>query len=124
MQGHRCGLQVERQAGVRVRFVVFDNGNQRREGYEIDERQMLAAPTFSLGSSNPADPSSFHSKIRGDADILPEGDRLQYVVSFSDRPYIAEVTYPGGEEIWRAQMPSGTAAYRVSYFPSLYETRP
>ena len=135
---HQHSPEIESQEGNRTRFLVFDNGNVRQGadgewdleadlysrivGFELDEAQMQAAPTFTFGSSDTDDPDHFFTAGRGDVDLLPAGDRLQYVVGWIDTPYIAEVTYPGGEAVWWASMPDGNELYRVNYFPSLYET--
>jgi len=135
---HQHSPEIEYQAGNRTRFLVFDNGNVRQDadgewdldtalysrvaGFEIDEAQMRATPTFTLGSSDPYDTGHFFTSGRGDADLLPDNDRLQYVVGWLDTPYIAEVAYPGGEALWWAAMPDGNELYRVNYFPSLYGT--
>ena len=121
--------------GARGEFVLFDNGNYRREedgsvdwradsysrivSFVYDEEAGLAAPTFVLGAADPDDPGHFFADYAGDADLLPGGDRLQYM-DFSAAT-IVEVTYPGGEEIWRLQLPV-YSGYRANYFPSLYET--
>ncbi len=135
---HQHSPEIEWQDGDRTRFVVFDNGNVRRgadggydfdaelysrvAGFEIDEARMLAMPTFALGSPDGEDEEHFFTAGRGDADLLPSGDRLQYVVGWLDTPYIAEVSYPEGERVWLAAMPDGNELYRVNYFPSLYDT--
>jgi hypothetical protein len=128
---------TSRGPGDRIGLVVFDNGNLRPDaagawdwdaepysrvaGFELDERTLRAAPMFSLGGSDPAAEGGFFSDIRGDADLAPSGDRLLYVVSRTDPPAIVEVTYPAGEEVWRAELPSGSAPYRARRFASLYE---
>jgi hypothetical protein len=135
---HQHSPEIVSRQGDRTTFLVFDNGNVRRDadgewdleavpysrvaGFEVDETLMRVAPTFVWGSSDPEDPAHFYTAGRGDADLLPDGDRLQYVVGWLDTPYIAEVSYPEGEPIWWAAMPDGNELYRVNYFPSLYDT--
>lgn len=135
---HQHSPEIVSREGDRTQFLVFDNGNARRgadgewdldaslysrvAGFEVDEARMRAAPIFALGSPDPDDPGHFYTGGRGDADLLPGGDRLQYVVGWLDTPYIAEVSYPEGEPIWWASMSDGNELYRVNYFPSLYET--
>jgi len=124
------------QSGSRSEFVVFDNGNRRRlddgsidevsAGYSrvvafvLDEETMRAAPTCVRGAEDPFDPAHFFADYAGDADVLPAGDRLQYLDY--DRSLIVEVDYPGGDEVWRWQPDDWSGSYRVNYFPSLYET--
>ena len=63
----------------------------------------------------------FFSPFYGDADLLPGGDRLQYVVGLSAQPRVAEVSWPDGEPLWTMTCPDVQQLYRVNFFPSIYE---
>ena len=82
---------------------------------------MLAAPVYSYGYGGASGPESFHSNSLGDADMLPNGDRIQYVKGWNGA-YISEVSYPESEELWRLNCPDAEEIYRVQYFESLYDT--
>lgn len=135
---HQHSPEIVSRDGARYELVLFDNGNLRRDdagawdwdaepysrvaGFALDEATLRATPTFALGASDPADPGFFFSQIRGDADLLPGGDRLLYLAGNELSSFVAEVTYPGGEERWRAELPGQGYSYRVAWFPSLYDT--
>ncbi|MFT4622749.1 MAG: hypothetical protein ACI8PZ_001405 [Myxococcota bacterium] len=107
---HQHAPQLVARDGDRVELVLFDNGNLRRApdgtwdlgaelwsrvaGFALDEGALLAAPTLSIG-----EPGEFISLIRGDADLLPGGDRVQYLVSWPGRPAIVTVDAHTGEEL-------------------------
>ena len=57
----------------------------------------------------------------GDADLLWDGERLQYVIGWDPDPYTAEISWPDGEELWRLTCPDVHELYRVSAFPTIYE---
>lgn len=134
---HQHSPEIVARDGDRTQLLVFDNGNLRPNasgvwdwdaepysrvaGFELDEARWRAAPIFSLGADDPADPDHFFSLIRGDVDLAPDGDRLLYLAGGETSSFIAETTYPDGVELWRATLPEGFA-FRVQYFPGLYDT--
>lgn len=117
-QQHAPELHVE---GDKLRMFVFDNGNIRPsdEGFsrvielELDEQAMTATLISEVGG--------FFVEGHGDADLLPGKDRLQYVIGWEGTPYVEEVSWPGGEPLWRLDCPEVHELYRATYFPSLYE---
>lgn len=136
---HQHSPEITAREGDRTRFVVFDNGNLRRDAsgewdwtsepysriaaFELDEARMLAAPTHTLGPEEIHAPGGFYSSIRGDVDLLPGGDRLLYVSGWP-LAWMAEVTWPEGEEVWRAEVPEGLSLYRAERYPDLYAMLP
>lgn len=127
----------QRRDGSRTRFLVFDNGVIRPDAngqptaldrhsrvveFELDEETMRATVNFEYGSPDPGSPEHFWSRMNGDADMLPGGDAVQFTVGGSVPPWIAEVSYPGGEPRWRLTCGNTVPRYRVNYFPSLYDT--
>jgi hypothetical protein len=134
---HQHSPEIVARDGDRTQLLVFDNGNLRPDasgewdwdaepysrvaGFELDEAQQRAAPLFSLGTDDPADPDHFFSLIRGDVDLTPDGDRLLFLAGGETSSFIAETTFPDGVEQWRATLPEGFA-FRVEYFPGLYDT--
>lgn len=122
--------------GNRTRFLIYDNGVTRPDEdgnpdssnqysriveLEIDEETRLATVLFEYGNEDSESPEHFYSKQLGDADMLPGAQSLMFDEGLGD-PWIAEITYPGGQETWRYHCPDMPRFYRLNYFPSLYET--
>jgi arylsulfotransferase ASST len=130
-------------------FVLFDNGNLRHDpyansnvaiwtdlysrivGFKLDENSMKAAITFDYGSQDQANPNYFYAQGVGDADMMPNGQSLLmtkgwWTEDVNDDVYLAEISYPEGELLWKllSAHPSGfkDLIYRGSYFPSIYDT--
>jgi len=122
--------------GDRARLLVFDNGAVRPDPtgkpsdddpysrvveYELDTAAMQASITFAFGDSEPNTPDHFVSEGMGDADMLWDGDRLQFVNGWGDS-FVGEVSYPDGTWLWRLDCPDQPELYRVNTFPDLYDT--
>jgi hypothetical protein len=122
--------------GDRARFLIYDNGVTRPDAdgdpdstdqysriveLEIDEDSRRATVHFEYGSPDEDDPAHFYSKQLGDADMLPGASSLMFDEGLGN-PWIAEITYPGGQETWRYHCPDMPRFYRLNYFPSLYDT--
>jgi hypothetical protein len=124
------GYEVQHREGSRTRMLLFDNGNDRPGEaadhsrvleIEIDEATMQAAPVFTYGSENPDDPDWFFAGMTGDADMLPGRDSLMFIKG-DNEVFIADVSYPEGQERWRLSCPAWQGGYRLAHYPSLYET--
>lgn len=123
------GFEVQQREGSRTRLLLFDNGNDRPDAadhsrvleLEIDEATMLAAPVFVYGSEDSNDPDWFFAGMTGDADMLPSGESLMFIKG-DHEVFIAEVSYPDGQERWRLSCPEWQSSYRLAHYPSLYET--
>ena len=135
---HQHAPQWQSRSSDRTRFLVFDNGNTRAaaandpswdEYYsrvvelEIDESTMLATIVFDYGDPDPGSAAHFYSEGVGDADMQADGQSFFYVAGWGELCHIAEVSYPDAVELWR-YTPSRDGAYRVSVFPSIYESGP
>jgi len=134
---HQHAPELQSHGDGRARFLVFDNGNVRvdRDGepligapysrvaeLEIDEHAMRAQLVWAYGPDDVGDPRHFFAAGVGDADMLPGGDRVQFVVGASaETPFVGEVSYPDGELLWQLQCDPVEWLYRVAYYPSLYE---
>ncbi len=122
--------------GDRTSFLLFDNGIVRpaAEGeeyepysriveYSIDTSTMQAEVGFTYGSADPESEDWFYSSGTGDVDMVRNGSRLHFVKGYDENepPFVAEVTYPDGELLWKLSCPDQTELYRVNWAPSLYE---
>ena len=105
-----------------LRLLVFDNGTQR-PGDDVERSRVveLALDEASRSVSVIGEVDGFFTAGNGDADLLPGGDRLQYVIGWSETPSIEEVGWPDGEALWRMDCPDADELYRSTFFPSLYE---
>ncbi len=126
--------ELQHRDGDRMRLLLYDNGNGRPAGrsdktadygrvleLDLDEGALLAAPLWSYGSPDPDSPEHFYSDLVGDADMLQGGDRLLYVKG-RDGPYVAILSYPEGEELWRLSCPDQFEIERAAWYPSAYDT--
>lgn len=126
--------EVLQSAGGRTRFLLFDNGvfrpgldgepdqselYSRVVEFEIDEVSRRATVVRSFGDPDPLSPDHFYSDYYGDANLLPGGQSLTYVKG-EEGPYVAELSYPDGAEIWRLVCEPEWDIYRALYFPSVY----
>jgi hypothetical protein len=123
------------QQGDRTRFLIFDNGIVRPGSdphatpysrvveYTIDTSTMQAQRGFTYGSSDPSSPDWFHSSGTGDADMARNGTRVHIVKGYDEYepPFLAEISYPEGELLWKLSCPDQTELYRLNWAPSLYE---
>lgn len=123
------------QQGSRTRFLLFDNGIVRPDvdadatpwsrvvEYTIDTQTMQAQRGFTYGSADPSSEDWFFSSGTGDADMARNGTRIQLVKGYDEHepPFLAEISYPEGELIWKLSCPDQTELYRVNWAPSLYE---
>jgi len=105
----------------RVRMLVFDNGSARLDADAASRVIELELNEDTMAVELLHEVDGFFSPFYGDADLLPGGDRLQYVVGLSTEPRIAEVSWPDGEALWTMTCPDVQLLYRVSFFPSIYE---
>ncbi len=124
------GLELQGREGARSRILLFDNGNERGEDVEdysrvleleIDEETLRAAPVFAYGSTDPEASDHLFSGMMGDADMLPDSESLMFIKGDRDI-FIAEISYPEGQERWRLSCPEWTRTFGLSFFPSLYDT--
>jgi Arylsulfotransferase (ASST) len=114
-------------------FLAYDNGNVRATesgelytgeaysrvvGFKLDEYSMLAEVGFSYGDSEASSNDYFFSEALGDADMMPGGESLMFVKG-RGTPWIAEISYPGGELLWELSFQTSGDIYRVNYFPDL-----
>ena len=135
---HQHAPEWQSRIGDRTRFLVYDNGNIRASAatdptwdqrysriveLEIDETTMLATVVFDYGDPDPESAAHFYSEGVGDADMQPDGQSLFYVSGWGEGCHIAEISYPDAVERWR-YTPNRDGTYRVSVFPSIYETGP
>jgi len=130
---HQHGMTFLERGDARGRLLMFDNGYPRREAdgsyrwdvYEsraievaYDEVAKTAAVTWSWPEE--AGEDSFFSYYCGNAELLPGDDAVMLMDGQGSR--MVEVGYPTGGRRWEMQCPSvEVCAYRVRYFPSLYE---
>lgn len=131
---HQHDPEILQRNGSRVRFMLFDNGNvrpgpngeamtedphSRVVEFELDEQTLQATIRFEYGGEV-GQPAHFYSSIYGNAFLLPGGESLVYTNGDGDDgPYLAEVSYPQGEELWRFFCP-GVYFYRALYFEDIY----
>ncbi len=119
------------RSGSRTRFLLFDNGSHqsvdpkgevsRVVEYEIDESSRLATIRFTYGGRDAQPSARWLTKSGGNAVLLPHGDSFAFV-SGTGGIFVSEVSYPGGEERWRLSCARWTGAYRLAWFPSMYDT--
>jgi len=117
----------------RQRFLLFDNGTVRPDEFgepnwdnlysrvlefEIDQTSMLATVNYEYTGADLPD-EMFYSSGYGDANLMPGGSSILYTKG-ADGPYIAEISYPDGEELWRFECSSEWYFYRALFFPSIY----
>ena len=122
--------------GDRTRFLLFDNGVVRptEEGasyqpysrvveYTVDTSIMQVEQGFTYGSDDPHSEDWFYSSGTGDVDLISDGTRLHFVKGYDENepPFVAELSYPDGELLWKLSCTDQTELYRVNGAPSLYE---
>jgi hypothetical protein len=103
-----------------TRLLIFDNGvyhpgktgESRVVELAIDEEAMTVEHVAEVGG--------FYAFGAGDADLLHDGERLQFVVGWDEPTKIVEVSWPDGEELWRMTCDGGVL-YRVNSFPNIYD---
>lgn len=133
---HQHSPQFVSRTGSRTRMLVFDNGAIRASAadvpdwddeysrvveFEFDEDTMYATVRFEHGDSDPESAEHFYSFGVGDVDISRDGQSLFFNSGWDDPGFIAEITYPDGEERWRFAC-EAYQPYRILVFPSIYET--
>jgi hypothetical protein len=133
---HQHSPELESHGGGRYRLLVLDNGDVRADAtgqavfapmysraveVEVDETTMRAAVTWSWGSPDEEDPSHFYTWGAGDANLTPDGARVQVASGYTTPPFLAEVDRASGEVVWRLECDSPFPFYRLQYFPSLYD---
>ena len=102
-------------------MLLFDNGTVRPDGGYYSRVIELALDETAMTATLTGAVDGFYSAGHGDADLLPDGERLQYVVGWADVPYVEEVAWPGGGVTWRLDCPETVELYRATFFPSLYD---
>ena len=120
-QQHGPELQI---VDGEAHIFLFDNGTVRHDGARRSRVIELALDEEKMKVELVAELSGFYSRTGGDADLLPDGEHVQYVAgdppSTSDTlPYIAEVSWPEGEEMWRMSCDTDQL-YRAHYATSIY----
>jgi hypothetical protein len=104
--------------------LLFDNGMFRAIGESRQSRVIeLVLDEERMNVTLVAAIDGFYSPTGGDADLLPDGQHLQYLVGDGEDRYVAEVTWPEGEEIWRMSCDTEDPLYRAAYAPSIYDQR-
>jgi hypothetical protein len=105
-------------------LVLFDNSAIRADGDGGASRVLeLAVDEEAMTVELVSELTGFFSPAGGDADVSADGDRLMYVVGVEEPPYIAEVSWPEGELLWRYECEL-EQMYRADLYPSVYERRP
>ncbi len=123
--------EILSRSGSRTRFLVHDNGRAGAGGedvgysrvveYEIDEARRLATIRFTYGGADAPREARWFSSAGGDADMLPGGDAF-LLLTGQQGLFVSEVGYPDGRERWRLTCDNWGSAYRLAWFPTIYDT--
>jgi hypothetical protein len=134
-QSHQHGLFDVHVEGDRLKLLMFDNGSPRRDEsgdrwdllysrvveYTLDPATFLAELSYAWGPTEYGHPDWFFSSSRGNAELLPDGERVIFLSG--EQLMMREVGYPEGGERWEFNCPyDNEGMYRVHWFPDLYQT--
>jgi hypothetical protein len=103
-----------------TRVLLFDNSAYRPNGGGQSRVIEIAIDEEAMTAEIRHEASGFFSFAMGDADLLHDGERLQYVVGWNTPTEIVEVSWPDGDELWHMTCDT-KRMYRVDSFPSLYD---